>query len=265
MKTIFTLIAFCGFAFLVNAQVSFTLSSSLGVGINVNSVVAADVNGDGKLDLIADDYGDFNGSRALTVVTNDGSGGFAIASTIAMGLSTYPISVTAADVNGDGKVDLITANSGDNTLSVFTNNGSGGFVLAFSPGVGNNPWSVKAADVNGDGKLELISANQGDNTLTILTNSGSSGFATAGTYAVGSGPHCVTAVDVNGDGKLDLISANFNDGTLSVLTNNGSGGFVTAGTYAVGSSPITVAAADMNGDGKLDLISATMAATRSRY
>ena len=64
-----------------------------------------------------------------------------------------PNSVVAADVNGDGKVDLISANYNDNTLSVLTNSGSGGFVVASSPGVELNPRSVVAADVNGDGSL----------------------------------------------------------------------------------------------------------------
>jgi hypothetical protein len=78
--------------------------------------------------------------------------------------------VTAADVNGDGKVDLVSANSGDNTLSVLTNNGSGGFMTEGTYAVGNSPHFLAAADVNGDGKVDLISANSFGNTLSILTN-----------------------------------------------------------------------------------------------
>jgi hypothetical protein len=74
-------------------------------------------------------------------------------------------------VNGDGKVDLISANFGGNTLTVLTNNGSGGFALAVSPGVGSFPYSVCAADVNRDGRMDLISANVDASTLTVLINS----------------------------------------------------------------------------------------------
>ena len=249
MKQILTLIALCVLNPQLQAQVSFTLSSSPHVGSQARSVVAADVNGDGKVDLVSGN----NTANSFSVLTNNGNGGFVLAST--PGVST-PVSVTAADVNSDGKLDLACANAGDNTLSVMTNNGSGDFVLASAPGVGSDPFSVVAADVNGDGKLDLINANLGDNTLTVLTNNGSGGFMLASTLGVGSAPSSVTAVDVNGDGKLDLINANAGVNTLSVLTNDGSGGFVLASTLNVGSFPVAVTAADVNGDGKVDLISA---------
>ena len=99
-------------------------------------------------------------------------------------MGTAPFGIVVADVNGSGKPDLIGANSGDNTLTVLTNNGSGVFSSNATYIVGNTPISVAAADVNSDGKLDLISANSGDNTLTILTNNGDGTFTFFSSNAV---------------------------------------------------------------------------------
>jgi hypothetical protein len=198
------------------AQVAFTLASSPGVGGNPISVAAADVNGDGKVDLICAN----NWVSTLLVLTNDGSGIFGSNATYSVG--NQPECVIAADVNGDGKVDLICANWGDSTLSVLTNNGSGIFGSNATYTVDNNPTCVIAADVNGDGKVDLISSNPGygsGSTLSVLTNNGSGGFVLACSLSVGRSSDSVTAADVNGDGKVDLISANELDHTLSVLIN----------------------------------------------
>ncbi len=230
---------------------NFVLASSPFVGSAPWSVTAADVNGDGKVDLISANAND----NTLSVLTNNG-GGFVLASSPSV-VGGTPQSVTAADVNGDGKVDLIGASYFSGTLSVLTNNGSGGFLLASLPGTGPLPYSVTAADVNGDGKVDLIIANNTfSGTLSVLTNNGSGGFGLAALPGVGSRPRSVAAADVNGDGKVDLISANSGNATLSVLTNNGSGGFGLASSPNVGGLPYSVVAADVNGDGKVDLISA---------
>jgi hypothetical protein len=120
----------------------------------------------------------------LVLLLGQGSG----AAQVAFSLSSVPVVtsrtnsfylvshwVIATNVDVDGKVDLVSANWNDGTLSVFTNNGSGGFNIDGVYPVGNSPRSVVAADVNGDGRLDLICANQGDNTLTVLTNNGNGG------------------------------------------------------------------------------------------
>jgi len=102
------------------------------------------------------------------------------------GVGGTPVSVVAADVNGDGKPDLISANYSDNSLTVLTNNGSAGFGLAASLAVGVGPRPVRAADVNGDGWVDLICGNVGSATLTVLTNNRSGGFALAASAASGT-------------------------------------------------------------------------------
>jgi hypothetical protein len=230
---------------------SFAPAISNNVPSGLNFVTAADVNGDGRPDLISS----HSVGNLLTVLTNDGSGGFVLVTSVFV--DANPRCVIAADVNGDHHPDLISANTSGDSLSVLTNDGSGGFQsFGLRLGVGSFPFSVTAADVNGDGLLDLISANSLGNTLSVLTNDASGGFALASTPAVGTNPRCVTAADANGDGRPDLVSANGSANTLTVLTNDGSGGFVLATSPAVGLSPQSVTAADVNGDGRLDLISA---------
>ena len=242
----------------VSAQ-NFVLTSSPEVGNNPHCVIATDVNGDGNVDLICVNAGAvINPGNTLSLLTNNGSEVFGSNATYTVGSAPY--SVIAADVNGDGKLDLISANHYDKTLSVLTNNGSGGFGSNATCSVGNYPSSVVAADVNGDGHLDLICANSGgrsptDSTLSVLTNNGSGSFGSNATYAVGLVPVSVVAADVNHDGHMDLICANSRGSSLSVLTNDGSGGFVLASTLAT-PQPNSVAVADVNDDGYVDLICA---------
>ena len=232
--------------------VSFNVGSTPAVGDTPQSVVAADVNGDGRPDLIAAAY--FGG--LLTVLTNNG-GGFGLSAAYVLGAN--PTAVATADLNHDGKPDLISANGLTNTLTVLTNNGSGGFAIAFSLHVGSSPNGVLAADVNGDGWADLISANTGDNTLTVLTNNTHDGFATAATLATGNYPRAIAAVDVNGDGRLELVSVNRLGNSLTLFPNLGNGQFGSGVMLTVGHQPYAVTSADVNNDGQPDLISANAA------
>jgi hypothetical protein len=152
--------------------------------------------------------------NTLTIMTNDGNGGFALASTPIVG--DGPDCVCTADVNGDGKMELICANAVGQMLTVLTNDGEGNFTLSSLLPDGISSQCVIAADINGEGKVDLVCANY-ESPLMIYTNDGSGGFVFASQYFTG-GLDCVVAADVNGDGKLDLISANL-DNTLTMLIN----------------------------------------------
>ena len=198
-----------------NGSGSFYTSGTFLAGYAPESITSADVNDDGKNDLIV-----ANQTGSLTVLTNYGGG--SLGSNATYNVGGEPSSVTTADVNGDGKMDLIWANMNGlgNSISVLTNNGHGRFTTSGIYSVGSEPEFVMAADINGDGKIDLISANWLANTLTLLTNNGIGSFVLAATLAVGNGPQSVVAADVNGDGKIDLITANKSSNTISILLNS---------------------------------------------
>ena len=198
-------------------------------------------------------------SRIGRAAAQDGN----FAPAVPLGVGAGPAYAIAADVNGDGRVEMICANTGDDTLTVLTNNGSGVYRSNATLVVDAFPIFVAAVSIKGGSKLDLISVNFGlgsGNTLTVLTNNGDGVFGSNAALVVDAGPVFVAAADVNGDGKPDLISANAFAGTLTVLTNNGSGQFGFNATLAVSTSgnpyPDSIAVADVNGEGKADLISA---------
>ena len=165
-----------------------------------------------------------------------------------------PESVVVKDVNGDGNVDLVTANYRSATVSVLLSDGVGGFNAKVDFTTGNSPQFVVVEDVNGDGNPDLVVANTGSASVSVLLGDGLGGFSAKTDFTTGSTPGSVAVADVNADGKADLVTANPGD-TVSVLLGDGLGGFVRT-DFAAGARPKSVAVADVNGDGNLDLLTA---------
>ncbi len=144
---------------------------------------------------------------------------FKAAVNYATGSGTFPGSVAIADVNGDGKPDLATANEHSNTVSVLLGNGNGTFQNQVAYATGDTPFSVAIADVNRDGKPDLATTNANSNTVSVLLGNGNGIFQTEVAYATGTAPNSVVIADVNRDGKPDLATANPTSNTVSVLLN----------------------------------------------
>ncbi|MEJ6482504.1 FG-GAP-like repeat-containing protein [Nostoc punctiforme UO1] len=229
-------------------SVSFVNATNFLAGTNPNSVTTADIDGDGKKDLVIANSDDNN----VSVLLNDGSGGFGAPTNYTVGMS--PSFVAVADFDGNSKLDFVVTNSIDNNVSVLLNDGSGGFGTPTNFAVGTNPNAVVVEDFDGDGKLDLVVANSDDNNISVLLNDGSGGFGTLTNFAVGTNPRSVAVADFDGDGKLDLVVANSIDNNVSLLLNDGSGGFGTPTNFAVGTNPNAVVMEDFDGDGKLDLV-----------
>ena len=173
------------------------------------------------------------------------SAGFMLVSSWTVGES--PVSVAVGDLNGDGKMDIATAN-GNGTVSILLGDGTGNFTLASSPHAGNSSVSVAVGDFNRDGKLDVATANS-DSTVSILLGDGTGNFTLASSAGVGSAALFVAEGDFNRDGNLDLAVATADN--LSILLGDGTGNFNLSSSLA--GSFNSVAVGDFDGDGKLDL------------
>lgn len=218
------------------------------------SVVVADVNGDGWPDVIITDSDD--AGTGVHVLLNNGDGTLGPEKVYASGLAGTPgpQAVVAANLNGDGKYDLITANGTQDSISVLLNAGDGTFAAPVSYGTGADPVSLAVADVNADGWLDVVTSDSGDDTVSLLLNNGDGTFAPAITLGVGASPVSVTLADVNGTGHSDILVADRDDNTAAVLLGNGDGTFAKPKFYATGLHPGWIAASDLAGDGNLDLV-----------
>ena len=218
-------------------------------------MVAADFNGDGKLDL-AFVHG---GGGTLSVVLGNGNGTFQAPVSYATGADSTHLAV--GDFNGDGKLDLVSTDGADNTVSILLGNGDGTFQARSAFGTGTFPIAVATGDFNGDGKLDLAVTDASANTVSILLGNGDGTFQAPVDYTTGRDPQAVFVADFNGDGKLDLAVGNLEDNSVSILLGNGNGTFQAHVDYPVESFAQWVAAADLNGDGKLDLVVASFNAS----
>jgi hypothetical protein len=181
-----------------------------------------------------------------------------------IGWTSFPLASSAttvwvhgADVNSDGRVDIIAALYGSNSVGLYVNNG--GSPVSWSPSLINNggasgAYSVYTADLDGDGRLDVLSASVGDNKIAWYRNNGGTPLSwTAFTISTNAlDALSVYAADVNGDGRPDVLSASKSDNKVAWYRNNG-GSPLTWTEFVIATNaawPFSVHAADVDGDGR---------------
>jgi hypothetical protein len=191
-------------------------------GVRPYGVAVADIDGDGFADIVTTNYG----NSTLSILKSNGNGTFQSPVTVILPAGANPGFLKLADVNGDGKPDIVESNFGTGTVGVLLNDGHGGFSAPTYTNVGNGPAGIAVGDINGDGFPDIVVGNTGDNTVSVLLNNGHGGFTaqTPVTLASGAIPLNVALGDLNGDGKLDMVVDDIQDDTVVVLLGNGLGG-----------------------------------------
>lgn len=217
-------------------------------GSSPESVVAADLNGDGVPDLAVANAN----SSSVSILLGLGDGSFAPQVSYTVG--SAPRSVATGDVDGDGVLDLAVANGDSNSVSVLLGVGDGTFATNVSYSVEARPNCVAIGDLDGDGLLDLAVANGDSDSVSVLLGSGTGVFAAKMSYPVGANPSSIAIGDLNQDGALDLAVANAFQHTIGILLGLGNGTFSAQVSYSVGLLPTSVAIGDLNRDGLPDLV-----------
>ena len=239
-----------------SANGSFTAQGNYGVGLGPTSLAVGDFTGDGHLDLAVGSPVNgisFNPQSEISILTNNGSGGFQAGPSFVTGpLGTVPVSIAVADFNDDARLDLAVAMNNTRNVLICQGHGDGTFSIVGSPAVGGSPLWVAAGDFNGDGKPDLMVANNADSTVSVLLGNGDETFTSGATYPAGTHPTNLALSDLNGDGKLDVAVVNNGDSTAQVFLGEGNGAF-RSGSYGVGANPTGMTSGDFNKDGFPDL------------
>jgi len=218
----------------------------LDLGSGPNTVLAVDMDRDGKPDIVAQSLQ----PGSLSVCYGRGRGRFDppvhVACPVAFGLAV-------GDLDGDQNIDLATCMYNTRKFFVVLGREKGQFELPRPQEIEEPARDIAAADLNGDGLVDLALAG-GESRLCVFLNRGQARFEEPRTYASGKNPHVIRGADLDGDLDIDLVTSNLNtDHQLSVFLNDGKGAFGQPAHYPMTRPPFYFTAADLDGDHDADL------------
>lgn len=237
---------------------SFSFSSDLATPSLVGSIVAADLNGDGVIDLAVSN----TTTGSISIFICNGNGTFQNRTDYAVG--TAPKAIAVGDFKGDGvKDDIAVVNSTANSVAILLNDGSGVLTATNSgtwPTASDSLVGLAVGDFDGNSSDDIAVARNGVGKAQLFFANGIGTFSTGGSeVAVGAGPNALAAADLNNDGISDLAVVNGSDATVSIIPGRRGSPLSVSSTYAVTTpadntaNPLAITVADLNRDGIMDI------------
>lgn len=251
------------------AATSFSTKVDFALSSNSYTTTIGDVDGDGKLDMVASNYGTGTISVFRNTSTPGTIGSSSFAPAVQFTAGGFPLYISVRDFDLDGKSDIAVLNTGSNNVSVFRNIGSPGTINAssLSPkvdfAIGAFGQGLSVDDLDMDGKPDILVTV--GNGVEILRNNANRGAITGTSFdakvnfATGSFPNYAATGDLDKDGKPDIVVSNWSNANISVLKNISSPGSISTGSFAAKfdiatfSEPRGVAVGDLDGDGALEI------------
>jgi len=227
-------------------------------GHTEGGLAAADLNEDGKLDVVMAFPRKPGDTAGAYVTLGNGNGSFQDAQAVYTAPSTYA-GLVLVDLDKDGRLDIVS--SGGGFVSVLLGKGDGTFPFTgtdFPVAAGTLIRSLAAGDLNGDGALDVVAPDSGGLTLNVFLGTGDGTLFAAKQFPCGYSPSDVKVADLNLDGLPDIVATNDSGtssaGTVAVLAGKGDGTFDPYVAFGTGLGPHAVSIGDLNGDTLPDLV-----------
>lgn len=222
---------------------------------DVRSVSPADINNDGRLDLV---FSVQRESLGIMIWINEGRRTWS--QSVGPDQVKEYENILTADINWDGFEDIVAANATEKKeagIQVWLGDGKGKWLVETGPTNENIYMDVALADFNGDGELDLAGAGWGtDGALRVWLGDGTGSWATTTPLKVGSF-YALSTGDMNGDENLDILAGTYREG-IQIFLGDGTGGFRTAHSPIQKGSFWKVLPLDLDGDGKLDIVAGSI-------
>lgn len=226
---------------------TFGPQTEITVGTSPRGIVVLDVDGDGDIDIVNTNAGSSN----LSLLINDGAGQFA-APVFFEGGGSGEWALGAADMDGDGILDLVVGAQQSQELIVQRCRGDATFALAGRGSAGGRVWMVTCGDLNRDGHADVAGVNGESNNAAIVFGDGAGGLSAPQIYTPDRFPLASDVGDIDGDGDLDWMTASYS-GDFLLFANDGSGSFTLDQRFDAPLAASCCLLLDIDNDADLDL------------